>query len=86
MSCKREQKIADDKNGHGSSDAALLMSSSQTASFYRVMFFTQDGDQKMFIPATSVGDSARGKDSVDKLLNAVNPLLCYTGIIKVRVM
>jgi hypothetical protein len=47
-----------------------------------VLLFTQDGDQKMSLPATSI-DVAGGRDPMEKLLSTVNPLLSSAGIVKV---
>jgi len=76
ISCKREEKVRDQVNGQASTDAPLLPVSN-SASFHRVLLFTQDGDQKMFVPATSIDLS--GKGGIDKLLGAVNPLLFSTN-------
>jgi hypothetical protein len=81
VSCKREAKA---ENNQTSGDALQTSSGTYAATaFFRVLLFTQDGDQKVSMPAVSI-DTAGGRDPIEKLLNTVNPLLFSAGIVKVR--
>lgn len=81
VSCKREAK-AEERNSQTSGDALQTSSGTYAATaFFRVLLFTQDGDQKVSMPAVSI-DTAGGRDPIEKLLNTVNPLLFSAGIVK----
>lgn len=82
VSCKREGKAGEERNSQTSGDALQTSSGTYAATaFFRVLLFTQDGDQKVSMPAVSI-DTAGGRDPIEKLLNTVNPLLFSAGIVK----